>query len=157
MDANKTAANREHERYMRRCIELAEIAQSHGNTPVGSLVVIDGEIVGEGIEGLPTGNDVTGHAEVIACQMAVDKTGSKLLDGATLYSTAEPCFMCSYVIRQCGIALVVYGLETPSVGGITSSHAILTDTSMTGWKPAPRVLGGILLGECERLRLTKFE
>lgn len=101
-----------HEQYMRRCIELAEIARQRQNTPVGSVVELDGAIVGEGIEALPNGNDITGHAEVLACQAAVNNTGNKLLMGATLYSSAEPCFMCSYAIRTAAISLVVYGSDT---------------------------------------------
>ena len=142
----------EHEQFMRRCIELAEIARSQGNTPVGSIVVLDREIVGEGIEDLPAGVDVTGHAEILACQAATDQIGSTRLAGATLYSTAEPCFMCSYVIRQCEVSLVVFGVDTPNIGGITSSHPILTDMSLSGWRPAPRVLAGVLQNECGNLR-----
>ena len=147
------AAMTVHERYMRRCIELAKVAQSRGNAPVGSVVVFDGEVIGEGSEDLPAGTSITGHAEVIACQSSVDRAGCRRLRGATLYTTAEPCFMCSYVIRQCGVALVVYGVETPVVGGITSSHAILT-ASLADWRPAPRVLGGILESDCQQLRRT---
>lgn len=148
------ATGNKHEQFMRRCLELAKFAIRNNNTPVGSLVVINNEIVGEGAECLPAGNNITGHAEIIACQKAVDKTGNKRLEKATLYTTAEPCFMCSYVIRQCGISLVVYGTETPNVGGITSSHAILTDTNVLGWSSAPQVLGGVLQSECEELRST---
>ena len=154
MHVNGHDTTADHERFMRRSIELAKIAQSRDNAPVGSVVVLDGEVVGEGIENLPAGSSVTGHAEILACQMAVDKTGKRLLDGARLYTTAEPCFMCSYVIRQCGIALVVYGLETPIVGGITSSLPVLTDVSLSGWKPPPRVLGGILRDACRQLKST---
>jgi tRNA(adenine34) deaminase len=88
-----------HKRYLRRCIELAHLAKQQGNTPVGSVIVLDWQLIGEGIEQLPAGQLLTGHAEVLACQRAVDKIGSRFLRGATLYSTAEPCFMCSYVIR----------------------------------------------------------
>ena len=147
----------EHERFMRRCIDLAKIARSRNNAPVGSIVVADGRIVGEGIEELPTGTNVTGHAEVLACQMALDATGRRRLHGATLYTTAEPCFMCSYVIRQCGISQVVYGLETPTVGGVTSSLPILTDANLAEWNPPPRVLGGILQAECHSVRSTERE
>lgn len=137
-----------HEQYMRRCIELAEIAHKHQNTPVGSIVVFDRQIVGEGIEALPKGNDITGHAEVLACQAAIDKLGNKSLAGATLYSTAEPCFMCSYVIRSAAISLVVYGSKTPEIGGATSIHPILTDERLSGWRPAPSILAGVLENEC---------
>ena len=138
MKARDRAAMSEHERYMRRCIELAKVAQSRGNTPVGSIVTVDGQVVGEGIEDLPAGTSITGHAEVMACQDAVVRTGNQLLPEATLYTTAEPCFMCSYVVRQCQIALVVYGVETPDIGGVTSPHRILTDSALSAWSPAPR-------------------
>lgn len=141
-----------HERFMRRCIELACMAREEGNTPVGSVVVLDRAIIGEGFEALPSGNSLTGHAEVLACQQAVDNTGSRQLDGATLYTTAEPCFMCSYVIRQSGIALVVYGIETPVIGGVTSTMPILTDEALLSWRIPPAVIGGVLASECRALR-----
>ena len=152
MNANQAASDAAHESFMRRCIELATIAKSRHNTPVGSVIVINGEIVGEGIEELPKGNSVTGHAEVLACQAAVDQVGNRRLQDATLYSTAEPCFMCSYVIRQCGVALVVYGVDTPHVGGVTSALPILTDPSLTNWMPAPQVVQGLLRDECRELK-----
>lgn len=155
MNTEEVVSIQDHEEHMRRCIVLAKVALSRNNTPVGSLVVRNGDIIGEGIEALPGGDTVTGHAEIIACQAAIDATGQKLLEGATLYTTAEPCFMCSYVIRQCRIALVVYGVATPDIGGITSSHPILIDNGLSAWCSAPRALGGILLDECQQLSLSK--
>ena len=76
---------------------------------------------------MPKGSSITGHAEILACQAALDATGRRDLAGAVLYTTAEPCFMCAYAIRQLRIGLVVYGIETPIIGGITSIHPILTD------------------------------
>jgi tRNA(adenine34) deaminase len=141
-----------HEEFMRRCLELARDARSRGDTPVGSVVVLDGEILGEASEALPSGTSVTGHAEVLACQDALDRTKRRDLAGAILYTTAEPCLMCSYVIRQLRIALVVYGVETPMIGGVTSGHPILTDPSLDRWRTAPAVLGGLLMGDCARLK-----
>lgn len=137
---------------MRRCIELARIAKERGDAPVGSVVVVDRVIVGEGIEELPSSSNLTGHAEILACQDAVNRIGHRGLSGATLYTTAEPCFMCSFVIRQCEVALVVYGSESPEVGGVTSQLPVLTAPDVFGPKPAPHVLGGMLFDECRRLR-----
>src|SRR3954468_12863012 len=136
-----------HEHLMRRCLELAAIARSEGNTPVGSVVVLDGEMIGEASETLPMGTSVTGHAEVLACQAALDRAGLRDLAGAVLYTTAEPCFMCSYVIRQLRVALVVYGVETPLIGGVTSDHPILADPALDDWRPSPVVVGGVLRDE----------
>lgn len=140
-----------HEEYMRRCIQLARQAKVQGNTAVGSVVVFSGKIVGEGIEQMPTGKILTGHAEVLACQQAIETLKVRSLEKAILYSTAEPCFMCSYVIRECRIAKVDYGSETAMTGGITSSFPILTALGLNAWKPAPQVIGGILAEECRRL------
>jgi tRNA(adenine34) deaminase len=125
---------------MQRCLELAAVAGREGNTPVGSVVVLDGRIVGEAGETLPKGASVTGHAEVLACQAALDCLGCKDLAGAVLYTSAEPCFMCSYVIRQLRIARVVYGVDTPMIGGVTSAHPILTVPALDRWRPAPVVV-----------------
>ena len=142
----------DHERFMRRCLEVAAEARNRGNTPVGSVVVLDGAIIGQGIEALPTGPSITGHAETLACQAAIDATGRKDLAGAVLYTTAEPCFMCGYAIRQLRVGLVVYGKDTPVIGAVTSIHPILTDPALDGWRPAPTVIGGVLLEECQRLK-----
>ena len=142
----------DHEHFMRRCLELATTAHDQGNTPVGSVVILDGAIIGQGIETLPTGASITGHAETLACQAAIDATGRKDLAGAVLYTTAEPCFMCGYAIRQLRVGLVVYGMDTPVIGAVTSIHPILTDPSLDGWRPAPAVIGGVLLEECQRLK-----
>ncbi len=141
----------DHERYIRRCIDLARIARNNGNTPVGSVIVLDNEIIGEGVEQLPAGDLVTGHAEVLACQQAVERLGTRNLRGAVAYSTAEPCFMCSYVLRHAEITLVVYGVETPMIGGATSSFPILTSESLNHWKAAVEVVRGVLAEECREL------
>jgi tRNA(adenine34) deaminase len=142
----------DHESHMRRCIELARLAKQQGNTPVGSVVVLDGQIIGEGIEQLPAGLVLTGHAEVLACQQAAERRGSRILRGAILFSTAEPCFMCSYVIRQAEIAEVVFAVPTALIGGATSDYPILTTSSLAIWKPPVLVSGGLLAGECRQIR-----
>jgi tRNA(adenine34) deaminase len=143
----------DHERFMRRCLDLAAMARDRGNTPVGSVVVVDGTIIGEGAETLPMGPSITGHAEIIACQAALDATGRRDLRGAVLYTTAEPCFMCAYAIRHLRVGLVVYGTETPVIGGVTSIHPILSDPALESWRPAPAVIGGVMREECERLKV----
>ena len=140
-----------HEEFMRRCIQLARQAKAQGNTAVGSVVVFSSKIVGEGIEQMPTGNILAGHAEVLACQQAIETLKVRSLEKAILYSTAEPCFMCSYVIREFRIAKFVYGSETAMTGGITSPFPILTALGLNARKPAPQVIGSILAEECRRL------
>jgi tRNA(adenine34) deaminase len=136
---------------MLRCIELARQAKHEGNTPVGSVVAFEGQMIGEGREQLPRGLTLTGHAEALACQKAAERMGSRLLRQATLYSTAEPCLMCSYIIRQAEMAKVVYAIQTPFIGGATSEFPVLTDDKLNGWKPAVVAIGNVMAEEVMKL------
>lgn len=141
-----------HEPYMRRCIALAREARARGDVPVGSLVVRGGTVIAEASEQLPTSGDPIGHAEVLAVRAACLTLGTLDLSGCTLYTTAEPCFMCSYAIREAGVSLVVFGTRTAGVGGVTSSHPILMDEEIPGWRNPPEVVEGVLVEECLALR-----
>ncbi len=141
-----------HETYMRLCLELAERARQLEDVPVGSLVVRDGEVLGNGVESVRLRNDPSAHAELEAVRAACRALGSRDLSGATLYTTAEPCFMCSYAIRQTHVTLVVVGAPVPLVGGVTSAHPILTDAALNRWARLPTVLWGVLESLCAALR-----
>jgi tRNA(adenine34) deaminase len=137
--------------YILRCLELAEAAFKAGNGPFASLVVRDGEIIGEGINQVMTTKDVSAHAEVNALRQATQRLGSLDLSACTLYTSAEPCFMCSYAIRQARIAQVVIGARAEARGGVSSRHPILTEADIPGWGPPPRIVRDILLEECTSL------
>lgn len=136
--------------FMRRCIVLAELARASGEAPVGALLVHEGEILAEGIERTHSHFDVGAHAEVLAIRAACQKRKSTDLSGCTLYTTVEPCVLCSYVIRKTGIGRVVYGIPTDQAGGATSKYDILQDSNLAGWPPPPRVTAGVLADECRR-------
>ncbi len=59
---------------------------------------------------------------------------------ATLYSTAEPCFLCSFAIREAGLRRVVIGAPTPDIGGVASRYPILVADDVVRWGPAPEVV-----------------
>jgi tRNA(adenine34) deaminase len=134
--------------YMRRCLELAEIAAMAGDTAVGALIVRGGEVVGEGVERTRTILDPSAHAEVEAIRAACQRLDTLDLRGCVLYSTVEPCVLCGYAIRRTGIAHVVYGVPAGQAGACTSSYAILTDPDLEGWPPVPEITGGVLADEC---------
>ncbi len=141
-----------HEHFMQRCITLAEQAKARGNIPVGSLIVHNGEIIAEAEEQLPTTLNVTGHAEVLAVQQACNALQTMMLSGCMLYTTAEPCWMCSYAIRETHIQRVVIGTRTPDVGGVSTAYPLLTDATIAVWGVPPDVILGVLEAECQRLR-----
>jgi tRNA(adenine34) deaminase len=134
--------------YMRRCLELAEVAASAGDTAVGALIVCGDQVVGEGIERTRAARDPSAHAEVEAIRQACRHLGTLDLGGCSLYSTVEPCVLCGYAIRRTGIAYVFYGVPAGQAGACTSSYAILGDGDLEGWPQVPEVTAGVLAAEC---------
>ena len=121
-----------------RCDALARIAASQGESPVGSVVVLGGTLIGEGVEGARAHHDVTYHAEVEAIRAAI-ATHGRDLSAATLYTTHEPCLLCSYVIRHHRIARVFIRHPVPDIGGATSRLPVLTTTDVASWGPPPLI------------------
>ncbi len=139
-----------HEYFMRRCIELALIAKSNGESPVGSLIVKDDQIIGEGIEAGKAHLDITFHAEIEAIRHATQFLKSQNLSDCILYTTHEPCIMCSYMIRHTKIKMIVMSLTTGELGGFSAEDPLLLKAFST-WTNPPLILTGILKRECEAL------
>ena len=143
-------------KYMRRCLELAEIAARAGDTAVGALIVCGDAVVAEGVERTRATRDPSAHAEVEAIRRACQHFDTLDLRSCWLYSTVEPCVLCGYAIRRTGIAHVVYGVPAGQAGACTSSYAILADRDLQGWPDVPEITGGVLADEClAALRKTK--
>lgn len=141
----------DYEGYMRKCLALAQIAKARGDSPVGSILVQNGKIVGEGIEGGKTYQDITFHAEIEAIRKARTALGKTDLSDCILVTTHEPCIMCSYVIRHHKIKLIIVGLSTGEIGGYSSALPLLMDRSISKWDEPPRIIEGILEEECREL------
>jgi len=101
------------ERFMRRALELARRAEGEGEVPVGSVVVLGSEIVGEGWNRPIAASDPTAHAEIQALRAASSALKNYRLTGATLYVTLEPCEMCVGAMFHARIARAVYGATDP--------------------------------------------
>ncbi|WP_238386447.1 nucleoside deaminase [Chitinophaga rupis] len=126
-----------HAPFMQRCLELAARAAAEGESPVGSIIVKDGMILGEAYEKSKQLKDITRHAEVLAVLDALQRHGS--CAGATLYSNVEPCALCAYVIRHHRISRVVFTQTCGQLGG-TARFDVLTAHDITTWGPPPEVI-----------------
>jgi tRNA(adenine34) deaminase len=142
----------QHERYMRRCIELARQAIATGDTAVGSLIVDGDELVSEGVEAVRARHDATAHAEMEALRTAFARRRSHDLTGCTLYTSVEPCIMCAYAIRLARISLVVCGARGGDEGQAVSGHLVLIDERVAPNRPPPLVLRDVLVQECQSVR-----
>ena len=127
-------------RHMDRCRVLAIQARTAGNTPVGSLVAVGNNVVAEAEEAVPSGPDPFAHAEVLAVREAMTRLGRPLPVAATLYTTNEPCLLCSFAVREVGIRRVVMAAPTPDIGGVTSSYPILAADDVPRWGEPPIVV-----------------
>ena len=121
---------------MRRALELAQRAQAEGEVPIGSVVVLDDKIVGEGWNRPIASSDPTAHAEIQAMRAAAQALKNYRLPGAVLYVTLEPCDMCLGAMFHARIARTVYGA---------------TDPKKKVLKPQMVIEGGLLAQECGAL------
>ncbi|HEX5436611.1 MAG TPA: nucleoside deaminase [Gemmatimonadaceae bacterium] len=137
--------------YMRRCLELARRALATGDVPVGSIVVRDGRVIGEGVESTREHLDPTAHAEIEALRAACRTLGTLDLSTATLYSTVEPCVICAYAVRYAQIRRVVFGTNARTLGGATGPCPLLTSAMPIGGSAPPAITTGILSEDCEHL------
>jgi tRNA(adenine34) deaminase len=132
---------------MRRSLALAAAAAADGETAVGAVVVRGDSVIGEGAEATRRLVDPSAHAEILALRAACQHERTLRLAGCELYTTVEPCVLCSYAIRQTGITLVVYGIPAGTAGGATSRYAVLSDPEL-GPDPPPEIVSGVLAEEC---------
>ena len=82
-------------KFMKEAIETAKKAVEHGNEPFGAVLVKNGEIVYKNENQIYTNKDYTEHAEIGLIRRFTQKTGITDLSEYTLYSSCEPCYMCS--------------------------------------------------------------
>lgn len=137
--------------YMNECLKLAKTALDNGNPPVGAVIVLDGKIIGTGIESGKSTGDITNHAEIMAVRDALKNGYSDHLHLTSMYTTHEPCIMCSYLIRHHRISEIIFGSAVPLVGGLTSNFKILETEDVPKWGNKPKVTGNICLDECNAL------
>lgn len=130
---------------MRRALRLALDAEAAGEVPVGAIVVLDGEVVGEGFNAPISCSDPTAHAEVQALRAASARAGNYRLPGSTLYVTLEPCAMCAGAIMHARVAQVVFGAADPKTGAAGSVVNLFAESRLNHHA---QVLGGVLADEC---------
>ena len=140
MTADTVGVAERDRRVMIRVDELAAEAGRAGNSAVGTIVTQGERVLAEAKEETPKGPDPFAHAELVAVRQAMAAAGRRHLPGATLYTNVEPCFLCSYAIREARIGRIVIGRPTPEIGGVSSRYPLLTANDIERWGRAPEVV-----------------
>lgn len=131
--------------YMKEALREARKAYALGEVPIGSVVVLDGEIIGRGHNLREVLKDSTCHAEIIAMREAAQKIGDWRLSGTTLYSTIEPCPMCAGALVQFRVKTLVYGAADLKAGAVDSLLDLVRDPR---FNHRVEVVSGVLEQEC---------
>ena len=139
--------------WMRRALDLAERARSEGEVPVGAVLVMDDDCIGEGWNRPISERDPTAHAEIMALRAGAAYKGNYRLPGATLYVTLEPCAMCAGAVVLARIKRLVYAAADPRAGAAGSIFNILQSGQLNH---RVELASGILEQEAATLLQTFF-
>lgn len=138
---------------MQAALDLARQAAAVDEVPVGAVVVIGGEIVGQGFNQPIIRHDPTAHAEVMALRDAAQRLGNYRLPDSTLYVTLEPCVMCSGAIMHARVGRVVFGARDPKTGAAGSVIDLYSEPRLNHHAD---IEGGVLAEECAALLSSFF-
>ena len=97
------------EQFMQVAIEEAK--KTIGPKRFGAVIVKDGKVIAKAYTTVYEEKDPTRHAEIIAISNAAKALGDKKLENCVLFSTCEPCMMCTGAALWAGIKEIVYGMN----------------------------------------------
>jgi guanine deaminase len=111
-----TALDQADREFLDRAIRLSRQAlEDEGKTPFGAILVLDGQLVGEGTSRVAELCDPTAHAEIMALRSAGAKLGRHLFENAVLYASSEPCPMCLAACYWARVPRVVFAATSRDV------------------------------------------
>lgn len=142
------------QKFMQRAFELAEMAESIDEIPVGAVVVADGKVIGEGYNQSIKLNDPSAHAEMLAIREAGQYLNNYRMLDCTLYVTLEPCPMCAGLLVHSRINRVVFASEDLKTGSAGSVFNLL-DNDLLNHKVS--VKKGVMQQECSHLLSSFFK
>lgn len=137
---------------MLAALTLAQEAATHGEVPIGAVIVREGKIIASAHNLTEKNNDPTAHAEILAIRSACEALGSARLIDCDLYVTLEPCPMCATAISFARIRRLYFGAYDAKGGGVEHGARIFSQPTC---HHAPEVYGGIEENQCATL-LKKF-
>ena len=143
------------EDWMREAIALATLTKGTdpANTPIAALLVRGGELVASGVNRTAEDCDATAHAEIVTIRAGGQAVGEMKIEGATLYSTLQPCGMCTMASIWAGVSRIVFGAGRGDVHRMYFEDRDLdtADFVRNAYKDDLELAGGVLAGDCAQL------
>ncbi|HEX3914155.1 MAG TPA: tRNA adenosine(34) deaminase TadA [Steroidobacteraceae bacterium] len=140
--------------FMRRALLLAQRAADDGEVPVGALLVMDNEVIGDGWNRPIASHDPTAHAEIIALRAGATTLNNYRLGNATLYATLEPCAMCIGAVLNARVSRLVFGAWDSKAGACGSVIDLPRERRLANGLD---VFGGVCSDESAALLRQFFE
>ena len=138
--------------FMQRAMQLAGIAEEHGEVPVGAILVKEGKVIAEGWNASISKHDATAHAEIVTLRQAGQTLQNYRLLDTTLYVTLEPCPMCAGALLHSRVGRIVFGAYDLKAG---AAGTVLNLFESQASYHYAQVEGGLLEEEC-RHQLQAF-
>ena len=132
---------------------VGEKGTDPADTPIAAILVLDGKEIARGVNRTAECCDATAHAEVVTLRAGGKAHGDMRIEGATLYSTLQPCGMCTFASIWAGVSRIVYGAGREEVHEMyfEDRHLSTLDFVTDAYKDDLELVGGVLAGECAEL------
>jgi len=140
--------------HMRRAIELARQGEvRQGTNAIGCVIVLAGEVIAESCNEVGLRHDPTAHAEIVAMRRAGERLQCPEMRGATLYTTLQPCGMCTMASIWAKIGRIVYGAGRDDVHPMyfEDRHLDTIDFIRDAFRNDLSIEGGVDAAECAAL------
>ena len=131
--------------YMNIALNEAKKAFALDEVPIGCVIVKNGKIIAKNYNRKTLDNIATYHAEILAIESACKKLKTWYLEECILYTTVEPCLMCTGAIIQSRIPKVVYGTKNDSFGHISKINKKI------------EIINGVLEEDCRKILSDFFQ
>lgn len=139
---------------MLRALTFAHKAANLGETPIGAIIVRNGEVIASAHNLTESMNDATAHAEMLVLREASKVLGTRYLTDCDLYVTLEPCPMCAQAISFARIKRLYFGAYDPKGGGVEHGPRIFHQPTC---HHRPEVIGGMMERECGEILKDFFK
>lgn len=136
----------DHDRYMERALELAREAAERGDEPFGSLLVLDDEIVMEARNAVNTADDLREHPELTLAARAARELTPDERARTVMYTSTEPCAMCSGGIYHAGLGAVGYSVSAERVAELAGGDFAVPSSDVFAYGSREIQVFGPVLG-----------